>query len=105
MRMPDKNAKAPHVKIFMITYNHEDYIEEAIQGVLDQEAPFPYLLVLGEDCSTDRTRSICEKYASEFPDQITLLPSNENLGMTANGSRTRKACLDADYVAFCDGDV
>jgi len=102
--MPVRNVKAPHVKILMITYNHEDYIEKAIRGVLGQETPFPYFLVLGEDCSTDRTRSICEKYASEFPDQITLLPSNENLGAIANASRTRKACLDADYVAFCDGD-
>jgi len=102
--MPTQPAKVPYVKILMATYNHEDFIENAILGVIRQEAPFPYHLVIGEDCSLDRTRSICEKYASEFSNKIILLPSRKNHGMLANATRLRKAGLDADYVAFCDGD-
>jgi len=49
-------APAPKVSVMMITYNHEAYIAQAIESVLMQETTFPVELVIGEDCSTDRTR-------------------------------------------------
>ncbi len=48
------------VSICMITYNHEPYIKQAIEGVLMQKTNFKYEIVIGEDCSTDRTREICK---------------------------------------------
>lgn len=45
------------VSILMITYNHENYIREAIEGVLMQKTDFSIELIIGEDCSTDNTRS------------------------------------------------
>lgn len=100
----DKKNTQIKVKVCMITYNHEDYIEEAIMGVLSQDAPFDFELVIGEDCSTDKTRDICEKFASKHPEIINLLPSDTNLGMQDNFFRTLDICSDADYVAFCEGD-
>ena len=92
------------VKVCMIAYNQERFLEESIKGVLNQRAPFDIELVIGEDCSTDKTRSICEKFAAKWPDKINLLPSKKNLGIQDNFFRTLDVCIDADYVAFCEGD-
>lgn len=94
---------SPKVSVCMITYNHECYITQAIEGVLMQKTDFPFELVIGEDCSTDKTRMIVETYAREYSDLIRLLPSGQNLGMQANVVRTLKACR-GQYIAFCEGD-
>jgi glycosyltransferase involved in cell wall biosynthesis len=87
----------------MITYNHERYIHQAIQSVLDQQAGFYIELIIGEDGSTDNTRAICESYAIRYPDKIKLLPTDKNLGMMKNFLRTYRAC-DGKYIAFLEGD-
>ena len=86
----------------MITYNHEPYIAEAIEGVLMQKCSFPIELVIGEDCSTDNTRKICEEYANKS-ELIKLLPTETNLGMMPNFIRTLQSCT-GKYIAMCEGD-
>lgn len=95
--------ETPKVSVCMITYNHEPYIAQAIEGVLMQETDFPYELVIGEDCSTDNTRKICEDYAKRFPDKIRLLESVSNLGIVPNLLRTIEHSKGI-YIAFCEGD-
>lgn len=91
------------VSIFVLTYNQEDFIGQTIESILEQKTDFRYQLVIGEDCSTDKTRNICEKYALEHPDKIKLLASERNLGLIHNFIRTFKEC-SGKYVAICDGD-
>lgn len=91
------------LSVFMITYNHEMFIKQAIEGVLMQKVNFPLELVIGEDCSTDSTRKICEDFAYQYPGTIKLLPSEGNLGMMANSKRTLQAC-NGKYIALCEGD-
>lgn len=91
------------VSIFMLTYNQEDFIAQAIEGVLMQKTNFLYQLVIGEDASTDTTKRICEAYAAANPEKIKLLPSSKNLGLINNFIRTYKEC-DGKYIAICDGD-
>ena len=50
--------ETPLVSVCMTTYNHEPYIAEAIESVLAQQTSFGVELVVGEDCSTDRTAAI-----------------------------------------------
>ena len=91
------------VSVYMITYNQEKYIAQAIDGILMQKTSFKYELIIGEDCSIDNTRSICEKYSKVHPDIVRLLPSKCNLGMQKNALRTFKACT-GKYIALCEGD-
>ena len=91
------------VSIFMLAYNQERYISQAIEGVLMQKTSFRTELVIGEDCSTDSTRSICMHYAELYPHKIKLLLNKENLGLGANYVRTYSQCT-GKYVAICDGD-
>jgi len=96
-------AEKPLVSVQMITYNHECYIEDAIEGVLKQKTTFNIELVIGEDLSTDSTREICIKYAKKYPGIIKLLPSECNVGMIRNALRTINACT-GKYIAVCEGD-
>jgi glycosyltransferase involved in cell wall biosynthesis len=91
------------VNICMLAYNHEDYIIESIESILNQITDFSLLLIIGEDKSTDRTREICMEYADRFPDKIKLITSVSNVGMMQNFVRTYKAC-EGKYIAFCEGD-
>jgi len=87
----------------MITYNHEPYITQAIEGVLMQKTDFPFELVIGEDCSTDGTRERVLAYQKKYPGIIRVITSKQNVGMKKNGRRTEQAC-NGKYIAFCEGD-
>ena len=92
------------VSIFMLTYNQENLIAQAVEGVLMQKTNFNYQLVIGEDCSTDKTRDICVEYSIKYHDKIKLLPKlDNNIGLISNYIRTIKEC-DGKYIAICDGD-
>lgn len=93
----------PLVSVCMVTFNHEKYIREAIESILAQKAYFRIELVIGEDCSLDKTKKICIEYAEKFSTTIRLLPSERNLGPIQNYIRTIQACIGR-YIAFCEGD-
>ncbi len=96
-------SNSPLVSVCMITYNHEAFISEAIEGVLVQKTAFPIDLVISDDCSSDRTGEICREYQAKYPDVIRLLNREHNLGMQKNFMSTIQAC-SGKYVALCEGD-
>ncbi|AOY75660.1 glycosyltransferase [Clostridium formicaceticum] len=91
------------VSVLMLTYNHENYIKEAIESVLRQDTSFTYELVIGEDCSTDNTRKIITAYKKEYPDIIKLNLHNRNVGGRKNFISTLPMC-QGQYVALLEGD-
>lgn len=95
--------QSPLVSVSMVAFHAEDFIAEAIEGVLRQKVNFSFELVIGDDCSKDDTRAICEAYAKKYPDVIRLLPPEVNLGIGANTARTMGSCRGV-YIAVCDGD-
>lgn len=70
--------------VSMTVYNHEEYIEHAIQSVLMQKVNFKYELLIGEDCSPDRSYEICQKFADANPDIIHLFHREKNIGGKKN---------------------
>lgn len=91
------------VSINCITYNHEDYIADAIKGFLNQKTTFAYEIIIGEDCSTDQTRKTIELYQEKYPGKIRLITSGANVGMQQNAARVFNAS-NGKYIAFCEGD-
>lgn len=91
------------VSVFMVAYNHEEYIAKAIDSVLMQNTDFDYEIVIGEDCSTDNTRNIIISYGNRYPDKFKLLLNETNLGMHKNGAKTLQACK-GEYIAMLEGD-
>lgn len=103
LKIKKHNTVIMVLSICMITYNHENYILQAIESVLKQRTTFRFELVIGEDCSTDKTRTICEAYQARFPEVIKLLPTDKNLGLLPNFIRTFKHCT-GKYTAILSGD-
>jgi len=87
----------------MVTFEHEPYIGQAIESVLAQDFDHDFELVIGEDCSKDRTREIAQELAAQHPERVRLLPSTKRLGIMPNWLRTLAACR-GEYLALLDGD-
>ena len=101
--MMDTKNETPLVSVSMIAFHAGAFIARAIEGVLNQRVAFPVELVIGDDCSRDNTRAICEAYAEKYPGKIRVLPQEPNLGIGANTARTMGSCR-GKYIAVCDGD-
>ncbi|NUM41853.1 MAG: glycosyltransferase, partial [Leptospiraceae bacterium] len=97
------NSKCPLLSVCFITYNHEKFIRQSLDSVLNQQTNFQFEVVIGEDCSTDKTKEIALEYKEKFPDIIRVLTSDTNIGPQRNVARTLKACL-GKYVAGLEGD-
>jgi glycosyltransferase involved in cell wall biosynthesis len=90
------------VSVLMLVYNQRTYVEQAIESVLMQTADFKYELIIGDDCSTDGTWEILDRYAQSFP-QIKLLGTPQNLGMVRNFARVYRESK-GQYLCILEGD-
>jgi len=101
----------PMVSVHLITYNHADYIKEAIESVLMQEVDFPMEIVLGDDDSSDGTREICIEYAEKYPNLIRLQLHHRENNIRLHGHPTHifqywynMLSLRGKYFAILSGD-
>ena len=60
--MPKISESDLMLSVWITTYNHEKFIAECLEGVLMQQTNFNYEIIIGDDCSTDRTREIVLAY-------------------------------------------
>src|ERR1039458_10809109 len=86
----------PVVSVIMVTYKHERYLAEAIEGVIRQKTSFPVELLIGEYCSTDATREIALSYQKRFPEMIRVITSEHNVGAHENFVRLIAAAHGSD---------
>lgn len=98
-------SKKPLVSVCMITYNHEKYIAEAIEGVLMQAVDFPVEFIIADDCSTDKTPELISKTLEKNNDSISIksFRHESNKGLMGNFLWILEECK-GKYVAFCEGD-
>jgi len=101
--IPENAQETPLVTVETVTYNHAGFIRQCIEGVLMQKTSFPFEYIIGEDCSTDNTREICQEYAQKYPERIKLITSESNVGSRQNHERTSRAAR-GKYIAVCEGD-
>lgn len=93
------------VSVIMVTYGHEKYIEEAINGVFMQKTNFPVELIIANDCSPDQTDEVVKKLLHNSPKHITVRYTKHvvNKGMNANFIWATKQ-VKGKYIALCEGD-
>jgi glycosyltransferase involved in cell wall biosynthesis len=93
------------VSVVMITYGHEQFITEAVEGVLMQKCDFEIELIIANDCSPDNTDIKIDQIINNHPNSscIKYTKHTFNKGMMDNFIW---ALLQAKskYIALCDGD-
>jgi len=99
------NTKELMVSVQMITYKHEEFIKQAIEGVLMQETDFEFDLIIADDCSPDNTNKIVDEIIKNHSKSVRIKYSRheKNIGMQANGRFAFNQC-NGKYIAFCEGD-
>ncbi len=90
------------VTVVVCTYNQENWIRQTLDSILAQETEYPFEVIIGEDHGTDGTRAICQEYADKY-ENVKLIPSTENLGVTANWVQCVKAGT-GKFIMGCAGD-
>lgn len=93
----------PVVSVVVITYNHQDYISECIDNIINQVVNFPIEIILADDASTDCTRDICVSYQKKYPGLIKLILNENNIGLIRNYLNVLSHCR-GKYIAQIAGD-
>lgn len=97
-------AEIPLVSICCITYNHEKYICEAIEGFLMQETDFSIEIIIHDDASADRTQDIIREYAEN---DKRIIPILRESNMKSTGVHVFPFTYEkarGKYIALCEGD-
>ncbi|MEX2428340.1 MAG: glycosyltransferase [Bacteroidales bacterium] len=97
----------PILTISCITYNHKNYIRQAIIGFLSQKTNFPFEIIIHDDSSNDGTIAIIKEFQTKYPDKIFPILQEENqFSKGEGGISTRFVWPKArgKYIALCEGD-
>lgn len=99
-------SNAPLVTIRCLAYNHEQFIERALDGFLMQETKYPFEIVIHDDASTDKTADIIRKYEEKYPEIIKAVYERENQHSKGGGSVAKivNPLCRGKYIAYCEGD-
>lgn len=93
------------VTIHCITYNHENFIADAIDSFLMQQTNFNFEIIIHDDASTDRTVDIIKEYQNQYPNLIKPIYQIEN--RYSKGESVSKFIYErakGKYTALCEGD-
>jgi glycosyltransferase involved in cell wall biosynthesis len=96
-------AARPKVSVFVLTFNHARWIEQALDSALAQQAPFDFELLVADDCSTDGTREIVCEYARRHPGRVRTFLPERNLGIAGIWLAAARQCR-GELVAILEGD-
>ena len=91
------------VSFLVMAYNHEKYIKECIDSILNQELKINFEIIIGEDCSKDNTYKILKEYQNLHKDTIRLITYHSNVGAKENFRNILKLSR-GKYISICEGD-
>jgi len=89
--------------IACVSYNQEKFIAQMLDGFLAQKTNFPFVALVADDASTDRTSEIISDYAARHPGVIQPLLRDTNVGTWKNAMDMLER-IDTPYVALCEAD-
>ncbi len=96
----------PVVSVCCLTYNHERFIRECLDGFLMQKTSFPVEILIHDDASGDGTAEIIREYAVQCPHIIK--PILQLTNQYSNGIKPFAAFVipvaRGGFIALCEGD-
>ena len=99
----EQGGKDFFFSVIVAAYNVEEFIEETINSLIEQDFGFENVqLVIVDDGSADATGEICDRYAEQYPDNIAVI-HKENGGVSSARNEGLKR-ITGKYVNFLDAD-
>lgn len=103
--LPRISDQKPLVTVISITYNHEPYIRDCLEGFLMQKTNFPLEVIIHDDASTDHTSDIIREYYEKRPDLFHVIIERENqYSQGKSVSIPLYEMAQGKYIALCEGD-
>lgn len=90
----------PKVSIVVPIYNVEQFLDRTMQSLLAQTLK-DIEIIMVDDESPDNCPTMCDKYASLYPNVKVVHKKNAGLGMACNSGIE---VATGEYIAFCDSD-
>lgn len=87
--------KKPLVTVICICYNHESYVKQALNSIIEQTFK-PIEIIIVDDCSGDNSALVIKNWLKQFP-QVKFLLNTINLGVTKSFNKA-KALSKGDYI-------
>lgn len=97
-----QEEKRPRVSVIVPNYNYARYLEERIESILNQTYQ-DFELILLDDCSTDDSCSILERYASH-PKVSHYIPNTQNSGSPFVQWEKGLSLARGEYVWIAEAD-
>jgi glycosyltransferase involved in cell wall biosynthesis len=95
----------PMVSVCCITYQHLNFIRDALEGFLKQETTFPVEIIIRDDASTDGTAEIVREYTEKYPQLIrTILHIKNQYSKGKRAFPETLAMARGEFIALCEGD-
>ena len=92
------------VSILVATYNHEDYIEQNLESLIQQEFSGNIKVFVYDDCSTDYTAKIVKNYQDKYPHIIKFHQNPSNFGSGFDSYNFHKVVIKSGYWSILNGD-
>jgi len=104
--LPEGTEDRPLVTFALFSYNQEQYIREAVEGVFSQTYS-PLEIILSDDCSSDRTYQIMQEMAREYrgPHLVKVRRNPANQGTAQHFSSTAFSMRGAMLVVGAGDDI
>lgn len=93
----------PLVSVICISHNHQDYIIEALNSVINQSYPNIELIVT-DDCSSDKSQQVIKNWLNDYPN-ILFIPNEINLGNTKTFNNAAKKATGDYFVDLAADDI
>ena len=94
---------SPLVSVICLCYNHEKYVEEALESVINQSYTNIELIII-DDCSTDNSKKVIEKWLLKHP-TITFISNKRNLGNTTSFNKAVKFSKGEYIIDLATDDI
>ncbi len=98
---------APLVSVSCITFNHGQYLRDALEGFLGQKTSFGIEILVHDDASEDNTIDILREYTEKYPE--IMRPMYEEQNQYSRGISNISGVFNfprarGKYIAMCEGD-